>query len=59
MPIHTARSSEGSSTQIHAVIFDIGGVLERVADPDIELGAKWPDKLGPGPGRVRYGDASG
>jgi putative hydrolase of the HAD superfamily len=46
MPIHTAGSSEGSSTQIRAVIFDIGGVLERVADPDIELGAKWRARLG-------------
>jgi epoxide hydrolase-like predicted phosphatase len=33
-------------TQICAVIFDIGGVLERVADPDVELGAKWRGRLG-------------
>ena len=31
---------------IRSVIFDIGGVLERVADPDAELGAKWRDRLG-------------
>jgi putative hydrolase of the HAD superfamily len=31
---------------VSAVIFDIGGVLERVADPDAELGAKWRDRLG-------------
>lgn len=31
---------------IRAVIFDIGGVLERVADPDVTLGAKWRDRLG-------------
>lgn len=59
MPIHTAGGSEGSSpradtaesqgnspTQIQAVIFDIGGVLERIADPDLELGARWRDRLG-------------
>jgi putative hydrolase of the HAD superfamily len=32
--------------RIQAVIFDIGGVLERVADPDGELGAKWRHRLG-------------
>ncbi|HEX5189125.1 MAG TPA: HAD family phosphatase [Streptosporangiaceae bacterium] len=31
---------------ISAVIFDIGGVLERVGDPDAELGAKWRARLG-------------
>jgi epoxide hydrolase-like predicted phosphatase len=46
MPIHTAGGSDGSSTGIRAVIFDIGGVLERVADADAVLGAKWRDRLG-------------
>jgi len=46
MPFHTSESSGGSSSRICAVIFDIGGVLERVADPDVELGAKWRDRLG-------------
>lgn len=46
MPIHTSESSGGSPSRIHAVIFDIGGVLEHVADPDIELGAKWRERLG-------------
>jgi epoxide hydrolase-like predicted phosphatase len=31
---------------ILAVIFDIGGVLERVGDADAELGATWRDRLG-------------
>ncbi len=31
---------------VKAVIFDIGGVLERVADPGVELGAKWRERLG-------------
>ena len=46
MPIRTAGGSGGSSARIRAVIFDIGGVLERVADLDLELGAKWRDRLG-------------
>jgi len=31
---------------VRAVIFDIGGVLEHVADPDVRLGGKWRDRLG-------------
>ena len=33
---------------IGAVIFDIGGVLERVGDADAELGAVWRQRLGLG-----------
>jgi len=36
----------GSSAPIKAVVFDIGGVLEHVADPDVELGGKWCERLG-------------
>lgn len=46
MPIHPAGGTGESAVTIRAVIFDIGGVLERVADPDLELGAKWRDRLG-------------
>ncbi|MDR2983227.1 MAG: HAD family phosphatase [Nocardiopsaceae bacterium] len=46
MPIHNAAGSGASSAEIRAVIFDIGGVLEHVADPDVELGTKWRDRLG-------------
>lgn len=31
---------------IRAVVFDIGGVLERVGEFETELGAKWQDRLG-------------
>src|SRR5215813_11904481 len=37
-----------SSTPIKAVVFDIGGVLEHVADPDAEFGGKWCARLGIG-----------
>jgi putative hydrolase of the HAD superfamily len=46
MPIHRAAGPGKSPTQIQAVIFDLGGVLEHIADPDLELGAKWRDRLG-------------
>ena len=46
MPIHPAGGSGESAAGIRAVIFDIGGVLEHVADADDELGAKWRDRLG-------------
>ncbi|MGN6793069.1 MAG: HAD family hydrolase [Streptosporangiaceae bacterium] len=45
MPIHTSEGSAGPTFRIHAVIFDIGDVLERVADPGVVLGAKWRDRL--------------
>jgi len=31
---------------IRAVVFDIGGVLERVDDPEVALAPKWRDRLG-------------
>jgi epoxide hydrolase-like predicted phosphatase len=31
---------------IRAVAFDIGGVLERVQDPDLALGQRWQERLG-------------
>jgi epoxide hydrolase-like predicted phosphatase len=38
---------------IRAVAFDIGGVLERIGDPDVELGAKWQERLGLTPADLR------
>jgi putative hydrolase of the HAD superfamily len=33
---------------IRAVAFDIGGVLERVGNPDLALGGRWRERLGMG-----------
>src|SRR5258706_5863962 len=38
---------------IRSVVFDIGGVLERVDDVEAVLGAAWRERLGGSPGKFR------
>ncbi len=40
------NATELADVVIRAIVFDIGGVLERIGDPDLTLGAKWRDRLG-------------
>jgi epoxide hydrolase-like predicted phosphatase len=41
-----ANPTEQADVAILAVVFDIGGVLERIDDPDQVIGRKWRARLG-------------